>query len=307
MGAVADRQPTSGHLLAGGLFPKRNANQLVRRMEVRQVMNEITTAEPVTEERVSEATGVALRPETPIVSLDQPTSMLGIIAQAATDPRVDVIKMTALLDMQERLQAKQAEADFNAALARMNTDKLRVARSGTVDLGAGKGSYKFAKWEDMDKVIRPIMQREGFTLSFDSQPKDGGGIVVTGTLLHSGGHSRSASIPLALDTGAGRNNLQAMGSTLSYGKRYTAEMLLNIVREDEDDDGKRGGTHFIANEQVEQIRALLRDAGRQEGPFLDRLFSGQVRSVEEIEVAQFIIVKNTLDGIVRQRAAKGAQ
>jgi hypothetical protein len=29
-----------------------------------------------------------------------------------------------------------------------------------------------------------------------------------------------------------------MGSTLSYGKRYTAEMLLNIVREGDDKDGR---------------------------------------------------------------------
>jgi hypothetical protein len=43
---------------------------------------------------------------------------------------------------------------------------------------------------------------------------------------------------LQLDTGPGRNQNQAMGSTLSYGKRYTAEMLLNIVREGEDTDGK---------------------------------------------------------------------
>jgi hypothetical protein len=81
------------------------------------------------------------------------------------------------------------------------------------------------------------MAEEGFTLSFDSKPHDRG-ITITGTLLHRDGHSRSATMLLDEDRGPGRNNLQAMGSTLSYGKRYTAEMLLNIVREGDDKDGR---------------------------------------------------------------------
>jgi hypothetical protein len=176
----------------------------------------------------------------PVTRADASSNMLSIIAQAAADPRVDVIKMTALLDLQEKLLNREAQSEFNRALARMNIDDLRVLKNGTVNV-PGKVSYKFAKWEDMDRVIRPLMQREGFTLSFDTGTTPTGGLVVIGELLHEGGHSRTARIPLALDTGPGRNALQAMGSTVSYGKRYVTEMLLNIVREDEDDDGQEGG------------------------------------------------------------------
>lgn len=178
--------------------------------------------------------------QTPVTRADASSNMLSIIAQAAADPRVDVIKMTALLDLQEKLLNREAQSEFNRALARMNTDDLRVHKNGLVSLGPGKPSYKFAKWEDMDRVIRPLMQENGFTLSFDTTTTATGGLVVIGELLHEGGHSRTARIPLALDTGPGRNALQAMGSTVSYGKRYVTEMLLNIVREDEDDDGVGG-------------------------------------------------------------------
>lgn len=178
--------------------------------------------------------------QTPVTRADASSNMLSIIAQAAADPRVDVIKMTALLDLQEKLLNREAQSEFNRALARMNTDDLRVTKNGTVSLGPGKPAYKFAKWEDMDRVIRPLMQDNGFTLSFDTTTTATGGLVVIGELLHEGGHSRTARIPLALDTGPGRNALQAMGSTVSYGKRYVTEMLLNIVREDEDDDGVGG-------------------------------------------------------------------
>ena len=185
----------------------------------------------------------ATKPNQAPAKIDPSSNMLAIIATAASDPRVDVTKMTALLEMQEKLLAREAQGEFNTALARMNTDDLRVTKNGMVSV-PGKVSYKFAKWEDMDRIIRPLMQREGFTLSFDTAPNPTGGIIVIGELLHEGGHSRSARIPLTLDTGPGRNALQAMGSTVSYGKRYVTEMLLNIVREDEDDDGQSAAAPY---------------------------------------------------------------
>lgn len=203
-------------------------------------------------------------------------TLLGIIAQAATDPRVDIVKMTALLDMQERIMAKAAEAEFNAALANLNKDDLRVAKEGTVKDKDGDIKYKFAKWEDMDAVIRPLMRENGFTISFDTAPNPNGpGLIITGTLLHQGGHSRTASIPLTIDTGQLRNNLQAMGSTVSYGKRYVTEMLLNIVRQDDDDDGQSGGAAPVPSQRVRQPDPKVYDAEtwKQEKPPMEQTFA----------------------------------
>jgi hypothetical protein len=46
---------------------------------------------------------------------------------------------------------------------------------------------------------------------------------------------------LPLDTSGSKNNVQAVGSSTSYGKRYTATLLLNIRTKGEDDDGHAGG------------------------------------------------------------------
>jgi ERF superfamily len=251
----------------------------------------------------------------PAVIAEGPGALLGAIVQLAKDPAVDVTKLQALLTMQERMEAKEAERQFNQAFSRLPS--FRVKKNGTIDLtskedrakgaAAGTRAVPFAKWEDMSDVIDPFLKAEGFRLIFNSAARqgDGGGLTVTGFLLHSGGHSMNASMPLPLDTGPGRNNLQAYGSTLSYGKRYTAEMLLNIVREGVDDDGKRGGTKFIAEAEAAELRALLTEAKRQEGPFLDKIFSGTVRSFEEIERgSSYLAVKNTLEGIKFQQNSK---
>lgn len=253
---------------------------------------------------MNEGTAVALaEPESREVATAapaEPGTLLAAIVGMAKDQAVDVLKLKEIMAMQERLEARQAERNFIAAFARLSAKLPRVKKNGTITLGKDKqsgqdrGSIPFARWEDIDKVIRPLMVEEGFTLSFDSamRPGEGGGLVVTGTLMHADGHTRTASMPLALDTGPGRNNLQAMGSTLQYGKRYTAEMLLNIVREGVDDDGKLGGTKFVTTEQAAEIRKYLEGTKTDEEVFLRDFF--EVAHVENLSADNYTAARNML-------------
>jgi hypothetical protein len=212
--------------------------------------------------------------------------------------------------MQFRLLDRHAIQEWHEAVGSL--PPIRVAKNGTINLitkeGINKGSIPFARWEDMDAVLRPMLDAVGLFLTFDAVPRpgDGGGLIVTGSLRHRSGHSVSASMPLAIDTGAGRNNLQAMGSTLSYGKRYAAEMLLNIIRVGDDDDGKLGGTKFITEEQADELRSMAKEIGRQEGPLLDSFFAGSVRTFEEIEDGQaYLAMRNGLLKRVADKRKEG--
>ena len=217
---------------------------------------------------MNEIAPISTADRAPAVIPEQPQTLLAAIVAMAKDPSVDVQKLDALLAMQERLEARQAEAEFNTALRDAQAIMPRVKKNGTIDLG-GKGSIPFATWEDVDTVLRPIMVQHGFSISFDTTARDGGGAGISATLRHAAGHAKTVSIPLPLDSGPGRNNLQAMGSTLSYGKRYLAEMLFNIVRTGQDDDGKYGGTEFISHDQAKQLDVLITETGSDRAKFLE--------------------------------------
>jgi ERF superfamily len=219
-------------------------------------------------------------------------SLLNIIADAARNPDTNIANMQALLQMQREVLADQAKRSFARALWQLKKDLKPIPKNGTIDMGV-KGKFKFARWEDMAAVIDPLMDREGFTLSFDTEEraKDGGGSVIIGELTHIDGHSRTARFSLPLDTGPGRNNLQAAGSTLSYGKRYVAEMLLNIVRHGDDDDGLAGGTRYISAEQKDQIVKLLKETKADVKGYLQHL---GVNSVDEIEEKNATAAVNAL-------------
>jgi hypothetical protein len=238
--------------------------------------------------------------------------VMGFVDRALADPNTDVAKLRALLDMGREVRAENAQALFAEAMFRVQAKLRPMVRSRTVKLtkdGKDLGSYDFLPAEDIDDVLRPLLEEFGLWEVFTTEPRaDGGGLVGTLEVGHVAGHSRKVTLPLPLDTGAGRNNLQAYGSTVSYLRRYLREMMFSIIRKGADDDGKRGGQRFIEQAQVDELRAMAKEAGRQEATFLANMFGDAVRSFEEIEVGTgYLAVRGTLDGIIRQRAARKAK
>jgi hypothetical protein len=219
--------------------------------------------------------------------------MVSFVRGAMSDPSVDATKLREVLLIWREMEADQAKILFKVALHAAQAEMPRVSKNGTIEMGT-KGSIPFARYEDMDTVLRPIMHKHGFSLLFDTVHRDGGGAVIVGELEHTGGHSKFCSIPLPLDSGPGRNNLQAMGSTISYGKRYIAEMFFNIVREGVDDDGKRGGTVCITEVEAEELLALITVTDTDEGRFLALMCADDVRAVSEVERRDFARLKNAL-------------
>lgn len=240
---------------------------------------------------MTEQTAVAIAESTAPPVLQEPGSLLPAIMKIACDPSLDVTKLDALLKMQAELEERQARREAIEAFTRVAAQMPRVKKNGTIDLG-NKGGIPFAKWEDMDEIIRPIITAEGFSLSFDSPERTDGKMIITAHLLHRSGQVRSASTPpMPADTGPGRNALQAVGSTVSYGKRYAAEMLLNIVREGEDSDGTKAAQGFITAEEAAELRDLIAKTETDELRFC-KVFA--VEALEELPAANIVAAKNML-------------
>jgi hypothetical protein len=232
----------------------------------------------------------------PAIESSETSGFLAIIERAAMNPDIDVVKLERMMAMQERILAKNAEIAFNQAMARVSKKMPRIVKGGSVkyedknDKGSAKEAFKFARYEDIDEIVRPLLVEEGFSLSYTTEQREGGGCIMLGTLSHKDGHSRTASVPLALDTSGGKNNIQAMGSTTSYGRRYTMCMLLNIVTVGEDDDGK--GIEFVSTEQAVEIDLLITKVGADKPKFLSVMGVDDVRHIRAREHKKAIDMLN---------------
>lgn len=161
--------------------------------------------------------------------LVETTALISVIERIALSPDADIAKLEKMLDMQERVLDRNAKQAFTSALAEMQVKLPRIEENGK-----GHNSVKYALLEDINDKIRPILHDHGFAITFRVNHQEKG-IHVTTVLSHRDGHSEETTIVLPADTSGSKNAVQAIGSTISYGKRYGICALLNISTGDDTD------------------------------------------------------------------------
>ncbi len=166
--------------------------------------------------------------------------------------------------MYERRKAGEAELAFNAAKARIlrKLASIRIVKSRSVlheneKSGPRKASFDFryAPLEEIDKQLRPLLTEEDMDLSYSNEPSENGGVLIRGRLKHlPSGHYEDSFMLAPRDITGGKSDVQAVGSTNSFLRRYVACNIFNIVVVGDDDDGI-GGT--VDADQTKTIIALI--------------------------------------------------
>jgi len=192
---------------------------------------------------------------------DPPRStMTSMVERVAMDPNIPVEKLEKMLDMQERLWAREARQAFDNAIADAKADIPPILKSGTVDYVNSKGQRTHFKHETLDgiaKVVDPILSSHGLSYRFRSEQKDGM-LHVTCILAHRDGYSEETTLQGAPDMSGSKNNYQAVGSAATYLQRYTLKLALGLSAA-RDDDGKTADEEEPANTISEAQYAALRD------------------------------------------------
>ena len=182
---------------------------------------------------------------------DQSANVLAVIARAATDSNVDIGKMERLLDMQERVLNRNAEMAFYAAMSELQDAMPTIKKEGEIKVG-GQVRSRYARFEDILGQTKPLLKQYGFSVAFKSNFVDGQ-LEITGTLSHREGHHESTTMRLPFDESGSKNNVQAIGSSVSYGKRYVYCMLLNINITEDDDDGRAADPKNTVEKMLERL------------------------------------------------------
>lgn len=161
-------------------------------------------------------------------------AMISVIERVATDPSADIAKLEKMLDMQERVLNRNAAQAFAADMAAMQAEMPRVFK-----LASGHNTT-YARLEDINDALRPTLQKFGFCVTFRINQQGLESVTVTAVCSHKLGHSETASMTLPLDKSGSKNAVQAIGSTVSYGKRYAMCALLNISTGDDTNGAELG-------------------------------------------------------------------
>jgi hypothetical protein len=178
-------------------------------------------------------TAIAARPVDPFIET---------VERLAANKDVDVEKLKALLDMQERVLNRNAKIAFDEAFSRMWPELPEIDERGVIRNKDLSIKSRYSRYEDIQSAIRPVLARFGFSMRHRTEfPADKPNIIRIVGILSGHGHSEESAFEAPPDKNDYRSAIQDQGSTVSYGKRYTTCDLLNIITRGVDNDGATAG------------------------------------------------------------------
>jgi hypothetical protein len=204
--------------------------------------------------------------------------------------------LAQLMTLQERWEANQARKAFVEARARA---KAKLVETPILKNRIGHNNKRYADFSAYATVIDPVLADNDLSYGFETEYTDR--ITVTCVLSHADGHETRNALSGPPDKTGNKNDIQAIGSTVTYLQRYTLTAALGLSAS-EDDDGKAGGAGpTLSDEQVQELGQLLAANKIPVEKFLKVL---KADAITAIPANQYEEAKRQIEDAIAARARK---
>lgn len=206
-------------------------------------------------------------PHTAAISANAPVTHL---LQLAVERGTPVEQMEKLVDLYERMEARDAAREFNRALAAFQAECPPIGKNKEAKIatrGGGSYSYSYAPLDEIVPVVRPILQRHGLSFSWNSKV-EGGQLTCTCVLRHENGHSITADFTLPTESQSAMSPQQKVGAALTFAQRKSLESVLGIVTTDKEAPENEVDPTPITEDQAVELSDLLQEVGANRAKFL---------------------------------------
>lgn len=218
-----------------------------------------------------------------------------VIERAARDPNVDIDKLERLIAMQERIQTRNAEVEFNRALNAAQAEMRPISANASNP----QTRSRYATFDKLDRALRPIYTHHGFSLSFDEgdSPKPNH-VRVLCYVAHNAGHTRTYHRDMPADGKGAKGGdvmtlTHAAGAAGSYGARYLLKGIWNVAVGDEDVDGNDvAAEHPVSVAQYNALMSRVSDVQADEVKFCEYF---RIADLSEMPARRFAEAMKALD------------
>jgi hypothetical protein len=125
--------------------------------------------------------------------------------------------------------------------------KNQDANFGETSSGKKGASYRYSDLDNLINTVKDAESTAGLSHDFKTTQDNNGWVTITCILSHIGGHSETDTIKAPPDKSGGKNDIQAMKSTVSYLRRATLESVLGLSQGGDDNDGHTNQNTFFAD------------------------------------------------------------
>ena len=253
--------------------------------------------EPNTSNQGNLMTGIAVREERPAALAtvqDAGNSSIAALLHMAVEKGTPVAELSKLIDLHERLEARQAAKDFADAMAKFQAECPSIKKSSSANIttnGGGQFAYTYAELDEIARTINPILAKHGLSYTWDTSADDKM-LTVICTVRHINGHSISSSFILPVSSKSAMSEQQKYGAAQTFAQRKSLSAALGLTTTDSDIDGASEDPATITEDQQTLLSDLLKAAQATPSRFYKYL---GVTSLAEIKAVDYEHAKTTLE------------
>lgn len=185
-------------------------------------------------------TAVAVRQEAQPARIET-SNIFSMLDRVISDPNLPMERINQAFEFYERMERRNAKIAFDLAMANAKAEIPTIQKNRTVDFTTAKGRthYTHEDLGEIAKTVDPILSKHGLSYRWRTSAEPNEPVRVTCIISHRLGHSEENSLPAPRDDSGSKNNIQAIGSTVTYLQRYTLKASLGLAVS-HDDDGQGG-------------------------------------------------------------------
>lgn len=173
--------------------------------------------------------------------------------------------------LKKEWEADEARKAFVVGLSAFKANPPELSKNKHVKFQGQKGivEYDHATLDHVSSEIGKSLAKHGMSHRWDVEQLEGGVIRVTCVLQHILGHIEKVTMQSHADQSGSKNNIQAIGSTVTYLQRYTLLAATGVAVKGLDDDGKGSDApQIVTIEQAAEIKQLLQETDSDVKRFL---------------------------------------
>ncbi|WP_273789957.1 ERF family protein [Bartonella sp. ML70XJBT] len=192
----------------------------------------------------------------------KPTAMERILNRALEND-VDMDRLERLIALREKEIERQNYQSFISDLSAMQIEYQKIQKNS---INTHTKSI-YATLDQYIDAVKDTLAKYHFALFYRIKSQTTTNVTIEITLSHPSGNQISTEGTFPIDGQGSKNNIQSVGSTITYARRYLLGMLLNVTSDEDDTDGNT----LIAGvtpEQMNEIRELIEQTQAKESDIL---------------------------------------
>ncbi|WP_273783043.1 ERF family protein, partial [Bartonella sp. ML69XJBT] len=155
------------------------------------------------------------------------------ILNRALENDVDMDRLERLIALREKEIERQNYQSFVSDLSAMQIEYQKIQKN-SINTHT-KSTY--ATLDQYIDAVKDTLAKYHFALFYRIKSQTTTNVTIEITLSHPSGNQISTEGTFPIDGQGSKNNIQSVGSTITYARRYLLGMLLNVTSDEDDTDG----------------------------------------------------------------------